>query len=296
MRQMMGTPDQGEREQLDRLQRALGEAEAILIGGGAGLSASAGLTYSGARFERYFEDFKEKYGISGMYAGGFYPFESPEEYWAWWSRHIMVNRYKRAPRPVYDDLRRLVEGRDYFVLTTNVDHQFQLAGFDKGRLFYTQGDYGLWQCARPCHQKTYNNEKTVRAMAARQRDMKIPSELIPECPVCGGPMTMNLRSDDTFVQDEGWYQAQARYQDFLQRHRGTRVVFLELGVGGNTPAIIKYPFWKYTLENINSIYVCINQGQAFTHPEIASRSICIDGDIRQVIEKIGAAEKVPGSR
>ena len=266
-------------DQIERLKLALEECDAVVIGAGAGLSASAGLTYSGERFEKNFGDFKEKYGIRDIYSGGFYPFESLEEYWAWWSRHIMVNRYERAPKPVYDDLLKLVEGKDYFVLTTNVDHQFQLAGFDKTRLFYTQGDYGLWQCSKPCCRRTYDNEKTVRRMWAEQRNMKIPSELIPKCPVCGRPMTMNLRSDDTFVQDEGWYAAAQRYKDFLLRYDGMRVVFLELGVGGNTPVIIKYPFWKHTFENPNAFYACVNFQEAFAPKEIAVRSVCIERDI-----------------
>lgn len=272
-------------DQIERLKLAVEECDAVVIGAGAGLSTSAGLTYSGERFEKNFGDFKEKYGIQDMYSGGFYPFESLEEYWAWWSRHIMVNRYERAPKPVYDNLRKLVEGKDYFVLTTNVDHQFQLAGFDKKRLFYTQGDYGLWQCSEPCHQRTYDNEEIVRRMWAEQRDMKIPSELAPRCPVCGKPMNMNLRCDDTFVQDDGWYAAAQRYEDFLRRHDGLRVVFLELGVGGNTPVIIKYPFWKYTFENPNALYVCVNFQEAFAPKEIAARSVCIESDIGDFLKK-----------
>ena len=272
-------------DQIERLKLAVEECDAVVIGAGAGLSTSAGLTYSGERFEKNFGDFKEKYGIQDMYSGGFYPFESLEEYWAWWSRHIMVNRYERAPKPVYDNLRKLVEGKDYFVLTTNVDHQFQLAGFDKKRLFYTQGDYGLWQCSEPCHQRTYDNEEIVRRMWAEQRDMKIPSELVPRCPVCGKPMNMNLRCDDTFVQDDGWYAAAQRYEDFLRRHDGLRVVFLELGVGGNTPVIIKYPFWKYTFENPNALYVCVNFQEAFAPKEIAARSVCIESDIGDFLKK-----------
>ena len=272
--------------QVEQLKQALDKADAIIIGAGAGLSASAGLTYSGERFETYFKDFADKYGIRDMYSGGFYPFETLEEYWAWWSRQIMVNRYERAPKPVYDDLLKLVEGKDYFVLTTNVDHQFQFAGFDKKRLFYTQGDYGLWQCSEPCHQHTYDNEETVRRMFAEQRDMRVPSELIPRCPVCGKPMTMNLRADDTFVQDEGWYQAQERYQDFLRRHDGLRVVFLELGVGGNTPVIIKYPFRMYTLNNPNALCICVNFQEAFAPKEIISRSICINSDIGGFLQNI----------
>lgn len=273
-------------ESVERLGTALAESDAVVIGAGAGLSASAGLTYSGQRFERYFGDFIAKYGIRDMYSGGFYPFPTPEEYWAWWSRHILINRYERAPKPVYRDLLRLVEDRDYFVLTTNVDHQFQLAGFDRERLFYTQGDYGLWQCSGPCHQETYDNEAPVRRMAAEQREMRIPSELIPRCPRCGRPMTMNLRADDTFVQDEGWYRAAERYEDFLRRHRSGRVLYLELGVGANTPVIIKFPFWEYTRANPDAVYACVNLGEAAAPGWIARQSVCVDADIGGVVSRL----------
>ena len=273
-------------EQTARLRRALDSADAVLIGAGSGLSTTAGLTYTGERFERYFGDFIAKYHIPDMYAGGFYPFETLEEYWAWWSRHIFYNRYVDAPLPVYRDLLALVRDRDYFVLTTNVDHQFQRAGFDKKRLFYTQGDYGLWQCMQPCHNKTYDNEQTVRRMIEQQRDMRVPTELMPHCPVCGRPMTMNLRADDTFVEDEGWHAAAGRYADFLRRHEGLRVVFLELGVGGNTPVIIKYPFWRMTRDNPQATYVCINAGEAFAPHEISKQSLCIQGDIGEVLQRI----------
>ena len=272
--------------QIEWLKQALETADAVLIGAGAGLSASAGLSYSGERFERYFSDFHQKHGMTDMYSGGFYPYDTLEEYWAWWSRHIFYNRYVDAPLPVYQELLALVKDKNYFVLTTNVDHQFQRAGFDKNRLFYTQGDYGLWQCARPCHARTYDNEDAVRRMAAEQRDMRIPTALIPRCPVCGGPMTMNLRCDDTFVQDEGWYAAHRRYADFVRRHRKGRVVYLELGVGGNTPGIIKYPFWSYTLENPHALYACVNLGQAWAPRDIAERAICLDADIGSVLSAL----------
>lgn len=259
----------------------------MVVGAGAGLSAAAGLTYSGERFERTFADFIRKYQIPDMYAGGFYPFPTPEEYWGWWSRQIMINRYEKAPKPVYEALLALLEGKDYFVLTTNVDHQFQLAGFEKERLFYTQGDYGLWQCSRPCHQETYDNEETVRCMVAEQRGGKVTSGLIPRCPKCGRPMAMNLRCDGTFVQDEGWYRAAGRYENFLRRHQGRRVLFLELGVGINTPVIIKYPFWRMTAENPNAVYACVNLGQATCPEEIRPRAVCIDGDIGQVMGQVG---------
>ena len=275
--------------QIDRLKQVLGTADAVLIGAGAGLSASAGLTYSGERFERYFSDFHQRYGITDMYSGGFYPYDTLEEYWAWWSRHIFYNRYADAPVPVYQVLLSLVKNKDYFVLTTNVDHQFQKAGFDKQRLFYTQGDYGLWQCSKACHNKTYDNESSVRRMVEQQQDMKIPSELIPHCPVCGAPMIMNLRCDDTFVQDEGWYAAAERYSDFVKQHRSGKVLYLELGVGNNTPAIIKYPFWRMTLQNPNAIYASINLENMMI-PQIENQSILINMDIASAVKRLSQKE------
>lgn len=275
---------------IERLKQALETADAVLIGAGAGLSTSAGLTYSGERFERYFADFHQKYGITDMYSGGFYPYSTLEEYWAWWSRHIFYNRYVEAPIPVYRKLHDLVKDKDYFVLTTNVDHQFQRAGFEKKRLFYTQGDYGLWQCSRACHNKTYDNEDTVRQMLARQQDMKIPSDLIPRYPVCSAPFIMNLRCDDTFVQDEGWYVAQSRYSDFVRRHEHGKVLYLELGVGNNTPVIIKYPFWRMTLQNPNAVYSCINLENNITIPEIKNQSILLNMDIGFAVNSLNLKE------
>lgn len=275
-----------DQKQIERLSQQLASSDAIVIGAGAGLSTSAGFTYTGERFEYYFPDFIAKYHFSDMYSGGFYPFDTLEEHWAYWSRYIFCNRYLDAPKLVYQELLSLVQNKDYFVLTTNVDHQFQKAGFDKHKLFYTQGDYGLWQCMEPCHQKTYDNEEVVRRMVAEQRDMRIPTELVLHCPICGKPMTMNLRSDNTFVEDEGWHLAAERYDDFLRRHDGLKVLYLELGVGANTPVIIKYPFWKMTYANQNATYACINLGEAFAPPEIRNRSICINADIGNVLSRL----------
>lgn len=269
--------------QLERLRKALDRADAVVIGAGAGLSTAAGFAYDGERFERYFGDFEAKYGFQDMYTGGFYPFSTPEEHWAYWSRNIMVNRYTDPPKSVYRDLLELVRDKDYFVLTTNVDHCFQKAGFDKERLFYTQGDYGLFQCSQPCCQETWDNEEQVRRMVAEQKDLKIPTELLPRCPRCGKPLTMNLRADDRFVEDEGWHRAAARYNEFLRRHQGLRVLFLELGVGYNTPGIIKFPFWQMTAKNPKATYACLNLGQAACPEEIRDRSICIDGDMGETL-------------
>ena len=290
-------------EQVRKLKEKMQNAEAIVLGAGSGLSTAAGLTYSGERFQKYFFDFAKKYPIRDIYSGGFFPFESPEEFWAWWSRHIYFNRYIDAPSDVYGNLKKIVDGKDYFVLTTNVDHQFQRAGFTKERLFYTQGDYGLFQSSRPTLAKTYDNQEIVEKMLEAQGfirnhagifqlpedkklKMLIPTELIPICPDDGLPMAMNLRADENFVEDAGWKMAAKRYQDFLHSHKGKHVLYWELGVGMNTPVIIKFVFHRLTAENPHSTYVCINKGEAYAPQEIANRSIVINDDIGEVIRKI----------
>ena len=290
-------------EQLAKLKDEIQNAEAIVIGAGAGLSTSAGFTYGGERFNKYFNDFAKEYGIRDMYSGGFYPFPNGETRWAWWARHIYFNRYIDAPKPVYKELLNLVRDKDYFVITTNVDHQFQKAGFDKKRLFYTQGDYGLFQSVNPALRKTYDNEEWVmKAMEAQgfvrdsegvfqvpesgELKMCIPTELIPKCPDDDSDMTMNLRADDTFVEDDGWHRAADAYTDFLRNHEDLPVLYLELGVGANTPMIIKYPFWRMTMANAKATYACLNYGEAFAPGEIADRSICIDGDIGEILQAI----------
>ena len=273
-------------DKIKRLQDALCSADAVVIGAGAGLSAAAGFDYGGERFRKYFSDFEEKYGIRDMYSGGFYPYKSREEYWAWWSRHILINRYDCPIGEVYKNLRSLIENKDYFVLTTNVDHQFQRAGFDKKRLFYTQGDYGLFQCSTPCCMETFDNEAAVREMVKRQKDMKISTDLLPVCPHCGAPLTVNLRCDDKFVEDKGWHKAAERYENFLRTRENQKILFLELGVGFNTPVIIKHPFWQMTAKNTKAVYACINKGQTFCPPEIKRQTICIDADIAEVLVKL----------
>ena len=290
-------------EAIARLKMEIETADAIVIGAGAGLSTAAGFTYSGERFEKYFGDFAKRFGIRDMYSGGFYPFPDEETRWAWWARHIYYNRYVPAPKPVYDDLRKLVQDKDYFVITTNVDHQFQRAGFDKKRLFYTQGDYGLFQSVNPTIRKTYDNEEWVmKAMEAqgfaRNKEgifdlpeegsisMRIPSELIPKCPDDGSDVTMNLRADDSFVEDEGWHRASAAYGDYLRRHERLHVLFLEIGIGMNTPVICKYPFWQMTNDNPKAVYACLNFNEAYCPVQIEKQSVCINGDSGDVIKQL----------
>ena len=290
-------------ERIELLKNEIQNADAVVIGAGAGLSTSAGFTYSGERFEKYFFDFIKEYGIRDIYSGGFYPFPNDEIRWAWWARHIYFNRYVKAPKPVYNELFSFLKDKDYFVITTNVDHQFQKVGFDKKRLFYTQGDYGLFQSVNPQIQKTYDNEEWImKAMEAqgfvkdengvfgvpesREILIRIPAELIPKCPDDGSDMTTNLRADSSFVEDEGWYTAAEKYSEFLENHENMHVLFLELGVGANTPVIIKYPFWYMVMENTKAVYVCINYQEAFCPNELEERSICLEGDIGEVLKGI----------
>lgn len=271
-----------------RLAKLLKETENVIIGAGSGLSTAAGYTYSGERFDRYFPDFRDKYHIWDIYSGGFYPFESQELFWGWWCRYIWINRYEPIPNDAYDLLYQLVKDKDYFVLTTNVDHCFQRARFDRKRLFYTQGDYGLFQSADPhgvTAHRTYDNKEIVREMLLSEGftfdgedhllwpkdgkvSMEIDSSLIPVCPDDGEAVTMNLRQDDKFVQDEGWHVAADRYQDFLKKRLHEKILYLELGVGMNTPGIIKYPFWRLTYDNPKASYVTINMDETCVPEEI----------------------------
>lgn len=286
------------------------------------MSISAGYTYSGERFDRYFRDFANTYGISDMYSGGFYDFPDLNVMWAWWSRHIYINRYMAPPKDTYSLLLNLLDGRDYTVITTNVDHCFQRAGFPDRRLFCVQGDLGLYQNSSAGTSRTYSNERDVKRMVLTQGftfdhatsdtaddwgalippdeaggweniSMTVPDDLVPYCPDDGSPMALNLRVDDTFVQDATWHECAQRYQTFLDTRRacendGSRTLFLDLGSGGNTPIIFKFPFMQWTYDNRNATYASINLGEAVTAPQIAGRSILINADIDATLRDIAA--------
>ena len=290
-------------ENIKKLKVEIDNADAIVIGAGAGISTASGFVYTGQRFDKYFFDFSKKYGFIDMYSGGFYPYPKQEIFWAYWARYIYINRYMDIPKNTYTKLFELVKDKDYFVITTNVDHCFQRTGFDKKRLFYTQGDFGLFQSINPEIHQTFDNEEWVmKAMEAQgflknseglfevpedeAIKMEIPTELIPKCPVDGSPVTTNLRADDSFVEDDGWHRASAAYSDFLRRHEKLHVLYLELGVGSNTPVIIKYPFWQMTMENPKALYACLNYGESYCPMDIETQSICIDGDIDEILDML----------
>ena len=277
---------ENDEQRIQKLKKVIHETNTVLIGAGAGLSTSAGMLYSGKEFEQNFADFIQKYKFKDLYTAGFFNFKDPQEFWAFWSRLIHYERYCMPPKPVYQNLYKLIKNKNYFVITTNVDHFFQRTGFDKKKLFYTQGDYGLLQCKTPCHKKNYDNEKLIEEMFKVQKDMKVPKELIPKCPKCNGPMYPNLRGGDYFVEDEGWHKAAERYEEFLKNNKDGKIVFIDLGSGMNTPSIFKFPFMKMTYNNKNATYVSINLGEAFCFEEIENQSICINRDIGEVLLKL----------
>lgn len=274
------------KEDIKQIVDVIDNAEALVLGAGSGLSSAAGFKYEGMFFEDNFSDFIEEYGFSDMYSAGFYPFETLEEYWGYWSRHIYLNRYKYKDNELYKNLIDFIKDKNYFVITTNVDHQFQLSGVDKNRLFYTQGDYGLFQCSVPCHNKTYDNEDIIAEMVEKQKDRKIPSNLVPYCPKCNKPMTTNLRINDTFVEDEGWHRAHENYKNFLDINKYKKIVFLELGVGFNTPGIIKYPFENMISKYENAVLIRINQEKSPYFFDIKDKIIFVKGDLKETLNDI----------
>lgn len=270
-------------QRLDKAKKAIDEADYIIIGAGAGLSTAAGIEYTGERFERYFKDFIDEYGFTDMYSSGFYPFKSQEEKWAYWALHVFANRYDVGKTDVYQKLLKLVEDKEYFVLTTNVEHQFWINGFEDERIFATQGDYGLLQCEKGCHDKLYPNRDQVFEWVEKTEDFKIPSEMVPKCPVCGGEMDLNLRKDNYFVEDAKWHEMNDNYSNFLNKIDG-KFVFLEIGVGFNTPGIIRYPFEQMTYNNDDATLIRLNLDYPQAIPENKDKTISFDENVEEILD------------
>lgn len=271
---------------IDKLHSLIQAAECVIVGGGSGLSSAAGLTYSGERFTANFGDFIKRYDLTDMYSAAFYPFKTQEEKWAYWSRHILLNRWQPPALPLYQTLFELVGDKDYFVITTNVDAQFYKAGFAQDRVFAVQGDYGKLQCAKGCQDTLYDSQNLVRRMVSEQKDCRVPSALVPKCPVCGGEMEVNIRKDLYFVQDKTWYAAKKRYEDFYDRACGKNTVLLELGAGYNTPTIIRFPFERMVYENKGVFLVRMNTQYPEAIPENAAKTLSFGEDISAVFDRI----------
>ena len=268
------------------VKNLINEADYILIGAGSGLSTAAGLEYFGESFEKNFKEFIEKYNFPDLYSASFYDFNTQEEKWAFFTKMIYLNRFNKEPLKLYQEIYYLIKEKDYFVITTNVDGQFEKAGFEKERVFETQGDYAYLQCENACHNKLYYNYDLVNEWLKNTKDCKIPSNLVPKCPVCGGNMEMNLRKDANFVQDENWYKQDKRYGEFLNKSQDKNLLLLEIGVGFNTPGIIRFPFEQMVYNNIHTNLVRINKDYAFTNKEIENKTILFDEDVNTIIEDL----------
>ena len=273
-------------KRISEVKKLINEADYILIGAGAGLSTAAGLEYSGESFEKNFKEFIEKYNFPDLYSASFYDFNTQEEKWAFFAKMISLNRFNKEPLKLYQELCSLVKEKDYFIITTNVDGQFEKAGFEKEKVFETQGDYAYLQCEIACHNKLYYNYDLVNEWLKNTEDCKIPSSLVPKCPVCGGNMEMNLRKDANFVQDENWYKQDKRYGEFLDKSQDKNLLLLEIGVGFNTPGIIRFPFEQMVYNNVNTHLVRINKDYAFVSKEIEDKTILFDEDTNKIVEDL----------
>ena len=270
---------------INKMKQLLKEADCILIGAGSGLSTAAGLKYSGENFQKNYKEFMQKYHFEDLYSASFYEFKTQEEKWAFFSKMILLNRYNK-PLTLYKELYDIVKDKNYFVITTNVDGQFEISGFDKEKIFAVQGDYKYLQCENACHNKLYDNSEIVKKWTANMKECKIPSELVMKCPVCGGNMDMNLRKDDKFVQDENWYKQLKAYKDFLKEMKNKNVVLLEIGVGFNTPGIIRFPFEKMTIENSKTRLIRINKNYLKCFLDIADKAITFTEEVKQILDDL----------
>ncbi len=274
-------------EKIQMAREKLDQADAIVIGAGAGLSAAAGLDYSGPEFKKEFADYIDKYKFPDLYSSSFYDFPTEEERWARWARHIDYARFRPDAFPLYRELLELVKDRNYFVITTNVDVQFRKAGFDPEKIFEVQGDYGLMQCAVGCHPKVYSDKETVENILHHSHDLTVDSAYVPVCPVCGGNMDVHVRKNQFFVQDENWDKAAERYEKFMAHYadKGS-VVLLELGIGFNTPAIIRYPFEQITYRNPKATLIRLNSDYPHGPKETAARTISFTENMEKVISNL----------
>lgn len=279
-------------EQIMQAADMIQKADYVLMGAGAGLSTAAGAVYGGTWFEKNFKEFKEKYGngpyMQDMYSAGFHPYPDEESFWGYWSKQAILGGIDLDVTPLYKDILKLLKDKRTFCLSTNADGQFRKAGYKEEQIFCTQGDYFHIQCQKACHQRTYNAVKLFKQMDQARKNCQIPTYMVPKCPICGGPMTMNLRCDQYFVQDEAWYQAEKRFGDFLNEALKSqkKLLLLELGVGFNTPTIIRFPFEKLVKENKQVNLIRLNLNEAVIPESIEQQAVGINKDIKQTIKDL----------
>ena len=271
-------------EKINETKELIKNADYILIGAGAGLSTSAGIEYTGKRFKDNFSEFIKKYNFTDMYTSGFYDFETEEEKWAYWAKHMHINNIGAEATKLYKDILKLIKNKEYFVITTNVDDQFYKSGFDENKIFAIQGSYRYIQCSQACHNKVYDATEIVKEMISKTKDCKIPTELVPICPVCGEVMETNLRKDSYFVQDDRWYIQNKRYEEFLTKAKNKELLLIELGVGFNTPGIIRFPFEQMVYQTDNWKLVRLNKDNCETILNIENRYIPLQNNISEIIQ------------
>lgn len=273
-------------ENYSKIKELIKNADAILIGAGAGLSSSAGIDYSKYSFSKNFPELVKAYGMTDMYTSSFYDFDSEEERWSYWAKHINYSFIAPPPLKTYKELYELVKNKNYFVITTNVDGQFEKSGFDKTRVFEVQGSYGKMQCSVGCHNRVYDNTKLVKKMLECKDNLKIDKELIPKCPVCGKNMEINIRKDSFFIEDDNWHYLNDNYEKFIKNNIDKKMILIELGVGFNTPGIIRYPFDQLAYKYDNVTLIRINN----KYPEILlkskGKSISIAEDCTEAIKML----------
>lgn len=270
--------------QAELLIELVDEAEAIVIGIGAGMSAAAGFTYVGKRFTDAFPDFISKYRFFDMLQASLFEYEDLQEYWAFQSRFSLLNFFDQPVGQAYLNLRKIIKGKNYHIITTNADNAFYAAEYDMDKVFRIQGEYGLWQCVNHCHQQTYQNEALIREMVEKQSHMKVPKELVPYCPKCGAPLEVNKRTiEKGMVEDSHFHEQKHRYEQFINDNNGKKVLYLEIGVGHTTPQLIKQPFQQMTEDNEQALFVTMNQKDYFIPRNIRSRTIRLDKDIAEIL-------------
>lgn len=276
-------------EKIQHLSELIYNTDAIVIGGGSGLSSAAGYNHYhwSSVFLKQMGVFQEHYGFTSPFAGFYHCFSSLEEQWAYYAAYTRAIQTADIGKP-YLDLKNIIGNKPHFIITTNIDGQFERV-FSTKHICDFQGNFRYFQCSQPCHDTIYNNETSIEKIFFNINKFRVPSELVPRCPKCGRQMVPWVR-DDAFLEGESWKLSLKNYYDFLEKwllqNNSSKVLLLELGVGDMTPSIIKLPFWEITEKNANVTYVCINKNKSSMPMHIKDKSLHITGDLSLVLEEL----------